>query len=87
MPSPTPPATSPFGCNTRLARRLLIWTPVIQSEGESSDSFQMRVQAFRKRVPRGSDFSYRIALAYKALVLDGEKGWRAAEIVAESLDR
>src|ERR1700735_3594415 len=57
----------------------------LRLEGETDEQFATRVHSFRARLPRHSDSSERIALATRALVLDGEKAYIAADIIRQYL--
>jgi hypothetical protein len=54
-------------------------------EDETDSQFTARVRNFSAGLPRHSDFSERIARATKALTLDGEKAYIAADIIRQWL--
>jgi tetratricopeptide (TPR) repeat protein len=56
-----------------------------RSKDDSDSQFAAKVREFRARLPRGSDFSERIAFATRALILDGEKAYIAADIIRQWL--
>jgi hypothetical protein len=57
----------------------------VRFEGETDEQFATRLRVFRSGLPRHSDSSERLALATRALVLDGEKAYIAADIIREWL--
>jgi hypothetical protein len=59
----------------------------IQAENETPGKFALRLKEFRKRLPRRSDFSERLALAVEALIRTGETPWSAASLVLDELNR
>jgi hypothetical protein len=61
------------------------YTLPVPSQGETPEQFAIRVRKFRKKLPRHSDFSERVALAMRALMLDGEKSFAAALSILEIL--
>jgi T5orf172 domain len=56
-------------------------------EKETATQFAIRLQEFRKGLPRYSDASERLALAVKAFMLDGEKSFAAAQSVLRILGK
>lgn len=57
----------------------------VRSQGETAEQFAARLTKFRNNLPRHSDSSERLAVAVKALMLDGEKSYAAADWVREML--
>jgi len=57
----------------------------VPSQGETSGEFAARLRDFWKEIPRHSDRSQRIALAFNALVLSGAKGFAAAHEILKIL--
>jgi hypothetical protein len=57
----------------------------IRLEDESDREFSARVAKFKASLPRHSDLSERLAIAVRALMLDGEKAFGAADLVREIL--
>ena len=55
----------------------------VRSQGETAEQFAARLTKFRNNLPRHSDSSERLAVAVKALMLDGEKSYAAADWVRE----
>ncbi|MDP2998271.1 MAG: tetratricopeptide repeat protein [Bryobacterales bacterium] len=58
----------------------------IQSPDESDEDYRQRVRAFQRALPRASDFSRRIALAFEAFSRAGDKSLVAAHFILERLD-
>src|SRR5580704_10339830 len=56
-----------------------------RSHDETDEQFAMRVRVFRANLPRHSDSSRRLALAFRAFVLSGEKTYSAAHYILEIL--
>jgi hypothetical protein len=59
----------------------------VETEMETAEEYSTRLEQFRKRLPRGSDLSRRLALATEAFVRAGEKDWSAANLVSEERAR
>lgn len=57
----------------------------VRSHAETAEQFAARLWKFRKKLPRHSDFSERIALAFEAFVRSGQKTYSAAHLVLEIL--
>src|SRR5260370_30428596 len=57
----------------------------VRSEEETAEQFAARLREFRKALPRHSDLSERLALAFEALVRLGEKHSVAAHDILEIL--
>lgn len=54
---------------------------------ETSEAFALSMKEFRKRLPRHSDQSYRLALAFEAFTRAGEKDESAADLIWEEMKR
>lgn len=57
-----------------------------QGPGESDDDYKKRVRDFYRALPRASDFSLRIALAFRAVSKAGDKNLAAAQFVLQELN-
>jgi len=57
----------------------------IRSPEKTAKEYAIRLAEFRKNLPRHSDLSERLALAVKALRIDGDKSFAAADRVREIL--
>lgn len=53
----------------------------VRSETESAELFETRCKKWKKRIPRASDFSYRLALATEALRRSGNIDYASASII------
>src|SRR6516165_9906454 len=58
-----------------------------RGEREPEDEFASRVKKFRRDLPRGSDHSYRLAMAHEAFMRSGENAFGAAVSVHEELKK
>jgi hypothetical protein len=61
------------------------YLPPLRLEGETAEQFAFRLDRFRKNLPRHSDATERLAIAVRALMLDGEKSFAAAHSVLKIL--
>lgn len=57
----------------------------VRSHNETAEQFAVRLRTFRKKLPRHSDLSERLALAFEAIVRSGEKTYAAAHLILQIL--
>jgi hypothetical protein len=76
--------TARFFQGNHISRQLV---QPVRGKGETLAEFAIRNMEFKKNLPRGSDDSYRLALAHEAFVRDGQCPTSAAVSVVELLEK
>src|SRR5215831_201050 len=59
----------------------------VRAESETEEEFAMRVRDFYRGLPRYSDLSFPMTMAWQALVLAGKSDWSAASLVLGELQK